>query len=90
MTLFNSLIWAFLGLDSVNCSAVNGTVTIQNILNCVTKMNEAFYRYGATWGWFNDNIFILGWSKAPFTPRTITINITTSVSTLVNDIVCLF
>ncbi len=37
----------------------------------------------------NDNIFILGWSKAPFTPRTITINITTSASTLVNDIVCI-
>ncbi len=37
----------FLGLDSVNCLAVNGTVTslpvfIQNILNCVPKTNEAF------------------------------------------------
>ncbi len=37
----------FLGLDSVNCLAVNGTVTslpvfILNILNCVLKMNEAF------------------------------------------------
>ncbi len=37
----------FLGLDSVNWLAVNGTVTslpvlIQNILNCVQKANEAF------------------------------------------------
>ncbi len=34
-------------LDSVNCLAVNGTVTslpvfIQNILNCVQKTNKAF------------------------------------------------
>ncbi len=38
---------AFEGFDSENCLAVNGTVTslpvfIQNILNCVPKMNEAF------------------------------------------------
>ncbi len=37
----------FLGLDRVNCLAVNGTVTslpvlIQNILNCVQKANKAF------------------------------------------------
>ncbi len=37
----------FLGLDSANCLAVNGTVTslpvfIQNILNCVPKTNKAF------------------------------------------------
>ncbi len=37
----------FLGIDSVIYLAVNGTVTnltvlIQNILNCVPKMNEAF------------------------------------------------
>ncbi len=36
--------YTFLGLDSVNCLAVNGTVTrlpvfIQNILNCVPKTN---------------------------------------------------
>ncbi len=39
----------FLGLDSVNYLAVNGTVTslpvfIQNILNCVPKTNKAFLR----------------------------------------------
>ncbi len=38
----------FLGLDSVKYLAVNGTVTrlpvfIQNILNCVPKMNEALW-----------------------------------------------
>ncbi len=37
----------FLDLDSVNCLAVDGTVTslpvfIQNILSCVLKTNEAF------------------------------------------------
>ncbi len=37
----------FLGLDSVYCLAVKGTVTslsnfIQNTLNCIPKTNEAF------------------------------------------------
>ncbi len=37
----------FLGLDSIHCFAVNGTVTsllvfIQNTLNCVPKTNKAF------------------------------------------------
>ncbi len=47
----------FLGLDSANCLAVNGTVTsllvfIQNILNCVLKTNEAFTgleQHGGKW-----------------------------------------
>ncbi len=47
----------FLCLDSENYLAVNGTVTslpvfIQNILNCVPKMNEAFTgleRHGGNW-----------------------------------------
>ncbi len=48
---------------SVIYLAVNGTVTslpvfIQNILNCVPKMNETF-----TGLVINDNIFILGWSN---------------------------
>ncbi len=47
MDYFDDVFHTFLGLDSVNCSAVNGTVTslpvfIQNILNCVPKMNEDF------------------------------------------------
>ncbi len=45
--LFWRCLHTFLGLDSVNYLAVNGTVTsllvfIQNILNCVLRMNEAF------------------------------------------------
>ncbi len=46
----------FLYLDSVIYLAVNGTVTslffIQNILNCVPKMNKAFTgseRHGGKW-----------------------------------------
>ncbi len=47
MDYFDDVSHASLGLDSVNCLAVNGTVTslpvfIQNILNCVPKMNKAF------------------------------------------------
>ncbi len=47
MDYSDNVFYTFLGLDSVNCLAVNGTVTslpvfIQNILNCVPKMNEAF------------------------------------------------
>ncbi len=43
----------FLGLDKVNSLAVNGTVPsfpvfLQNILNCVTKTNEASYGFGTT------------------------------------------
>ncbi len=43
----DDVFYTFLGLDSVNCLAVNGTVTnlpvfIQNILNCVPKTNKAF------------------------------------------------
>ncbi len=46
----------FMDLDSVNYLAVNGTVTslpdsIQNILNCALKTNEAFTgseRHGGT------------------------------------------
>ncbi len=45
----------FLGLDSVNCLAVNGTVTnlpvfIQNIWNCVPKRNKAFTGLERHWG----------------------------------------
>ncbi len=48
---------AFLDLDSVIYLAVNGTVTnlpvfIQNILNCVPKMNKAFtglQQHGGKW-----------------------------------------
>ncbi len=54
MDYFDDVFHTFLGLDSVNSLAVNGTVTnlpafIQNILNCVQKTNEAFMglvRYG--------------------------------------------
>ncbi len=47
MEYSDHVFYTFLGLDSGNCLAVNGTVTslpvfIQNILNCVLKMNEAF------------------------------------------------
>ncbi len=47
MDYFDDVFHTFLGLDSVNYLAVNGTVTnipvfIQNILNCVLKTNEAF------------------------------------------------
>ncbi len=47
MDYFDDVIHTFLGLDSVNCLAVNGTVKslpvfIQNILNCVPKPNKAF------------------------------------------------
>ncbi len=47
MDYFDNVFHTFLGLDSVNCLAVNGTVTsfpvfIQNILNCVLKTNKAF------------------------------------------------
>ncbi len=54
---FDDVFDTFLGLDSVIYLAVNGTVTslpvlIQNILNCVLKMNEAFTgleRHGGKW-----------------------------------------
>ncbi len=57
MDYFDDVFHTFLGLDSVNCLAVNGTVTslpvlIQNILNCVSKTNEAFTgleRHGGKW-----------------------------------------
>ncbi len=57
MDYFDDVFHTFLGLDSVNCLAVSGTVTslpvlIQNILNCVPKMNEAFMgleRHGGKW-----------------------------------------
>ncbi len=44
---FGNVFHTFLGFDSVIYLAVNGTVTslpvfIQNILNCVPKMNKAF------------------------------------------------
>ncbi len=47
MDYFDDVFHTFLGLDSVIYLAVNGTVTslpvfIQNILNCVPKMIEAF------------------------------------------------
>ncbi len=47
MDYSDDVLHTFLCLDSVNCLAVNGTVTsllvfIQNILNYVPKMNEAF------------------------------------------------
>ncbi len=57
MDYFDDVFHTFLGLDSVNCLAVNGTVTslpvlIQNILNCVPKTNKAFTgleRHGGKW-----------------------------------------
>ncbi len=57
MDYFGDVFLTFLGLDSVNCLAVNGTVTsllvfIQNILNCVPKTNKAFTgleRHGGKW-----------------------------------------
>ncbi len=47
MDYFEDVFYTFLGLDSVIYLAVNGTdtslpVSIQNILNCVSRMNEAF------------------------------------------------
>ncbi len=47
MDYFGNVFHTFLGLDSVNCLAVNGTVIslpvfIQNNLNCVPKTNKAF------------------------------------------------
>ncbi len=53
MDYFDDVFHTFLGLDSVNCLAVNGTVTslpvfIQNILNCVPKMNEAYRFMGVS------------------------------------------
>ncbi len=47
MDYFDDAFHTFLGLDSVIYLAVNGTVKrlpvfIQNILNCVPKMNKAF------------------------------------------------
>ncbi len=66
MDYFDDAFYTFLCLDSVIYLAVNGTVTslpvsIQNILNCVPRKNEAFTgleRHGV----INDKIFILGWS----------------------------
>ncbi len=56
MEYSDHVFYTFLGLDSVNCLAVNVTVTslpvfIQNILNCVLKMNEAFtgLEHGGKW-----------------------------------------
>jgi len=59
MNYFDDVFNTFLGLDSVNCLAVNGTVSslpvfIQNILNCVPKMNDAFTgleQYGVSDKW---------------------------------------
>ncbi len=53
--LFWQCFYTFLCLDSVNCLAVNGTVTsllvfIQNILNCVPKTNKAFTGLERNWG----------------------------------------
>ncbi len=47
MDYFDDVFQTFLGLDSVNCLVVDGTVTslpafIQYILNCVPKTNKAF------------------------------------------------
>ncbi len=59
----------FLDLDSVNCLAVNGTVTSlpvfnQNILNCVPKMNVAFTGLEQHGGkWLMIKKIILGWSN---------------------------
>ncbi len=57
MDYFDNVFHTFMGLESVNSLAVNGTVTslpvfIQNILNCVPKMNKAFTgleRHGGKW-----------------------------------------
>ncbi len=57
MDYFDDVFHTFLGLDSVNCLAVNGIVTslpvfIQNILNCFLKTNKAFTgleRHGGKW-----------------------------------------
>ncbi len=47
-------VFHFLGLDSINSLTVNGTVTsllifIQNILNCIPKMNKAFTGLEPRW-----------------------------------------
>ncbi len=57
MDYSDNVFHTFLGLDSENYLAVNGTVTsllvfIQNMLNCVPKMNKAFTgleRHGGKW-----------------------------------------
>ncbi len=64
MDYFDDVFHTFLGLDSVNCLAVNGTVTsllvfIQNILNCVPKTFTGLEQHGGKV--INDKIFILGW-----------------------------
>ncbi len=46
MDYFYDVFHTFLGLDNVNYLAVNETVFIQNILNCVTKTNKAFTGLG--------------------------------------------
>ncbi len=54
---YSDVFYTFLCLDSINCLAVNETVTnlqvfIQNILNCVPKKNKAFTgleRHGVRW-----------------------------------------
>ncbi len=52
---FDHVFYTFLGLDSVNCLAVNGTVTslpvfIQNILNFVPKKNKAGVKWDYGYG----------------------------------------
>ncbi len=58
----------FLGLDSVNCLAVNGAVTSLPVfikyLKLCSEDEQSFYGFGKTWGKvIYDKIFILGWSN---------------------------
>ncbi len=42
------------------CGVRKPSEFIKNIFICVLKMNKVFYRFGMTWGWQNDWIFIFG------------------------------
>ncbi len=35
---------------------------LQNIFLCVQQKQRNSYRFGTTWGWVNDRIFIFGWT----------------------------
>ncbi len=42
------------------CGVRKPSEFIKNIFICVLKMNKVSYRFGMTWGWQNDRIFIFG------------------------------
>ncbi len=62
MDYFGDVFHTFLGLDSVIYLAVNGTVTSQNILNCVSEDEQSFYGFGTSERVINDKKIFLRWS----------------------------